>query len=87
MIALLYICKIMSLPEDTFGLQILSLPAFVCLCACTSECPCVNNELVSTITHHPFKLGSTNLEQRCKTPRLRSLLFWGLIDIDLDGQI
>ena len=32
-------------------------------------------ELVCTITHHPFKLGLPNLNQRCKIPWLRSLLF------------
>ena len=29
-------------------------------------------ELVRTITHHPFKLGSPNLDQRCIIPWLRS---------------
>ena len=32
-------------------------------------------ELVSAITCHLFKPGSPNLDQRCKTPWLRSLLF------------
>ena len=44
-------------------------------------------ELVRTITHHLFKLGSPNLYQRCKTPWMRSLVFWGAIDLDLQGQI
>ena len=30
--------------------------------------------------HHPFKLWSQHLDQRCKTPWLRSLLFWGMIN-------
>ena len=34
-------------------------------------------KFVHAITHHPFKLGPPNLDQRCKTPWLRSLLFWG----------
>ena len=34
-------------------------------------------KFVRTITHHPFKLGSPNLDHRCKRPWLRSLLFWG----------
>ena len=34
------------------------------------------------ITHHLFKLGPRNLDQRCKLPWLRSLLFWGLIELD-----
>ena len=34
-------------------------------------------ELVCTITHHPFKPGSPNLDQRCKTPWLRfAIVFW-----------
>ena len=41
-------------------------------------------ELVRTITHYPFKLGSSpNLEQRDKIAWLRSLLFWVAIDLDL----
>ena len=42
-------------------------------------------ELVREITHHPFKLGPPNLDQRCKTPWLRSLLFWGLIELDMSN--
>ena len=34
-------------------------------------------ELVPIILHHPFQLGSPNLEQRCKIHCLRSLLFVG----------
>ena len=40
--------------------------------------------------HHnstPFKLGSPNLDQMCKIHWLRSLSFWGAIDLDLQGQI
>ena len=61
----------------------------VIACVCGSVCPCVcsNHELVRTITHRPFKLGSPNLDQRCKTPWFGSLLFLGMIDLDLQGQI
>ena len=55
------------------------------LCVC--PCVCVNHLLVRTITHQPFKLASPNLGQRCKTPCLRCLLFGGVIDLDLQGQI
>ena len=58
----------------------------VCVCVCVSVL-CVNQLLVSTITQDPFKLGSPNLDQRCKTTWLRSLLFCGAIDLDLQGQI
>ena len=45
-------------------------------CVCVSVCVCVNHELVCTITHRSFKLGSPNLDQRCKAPWFRSLLFF-----------
>ena len=69
------------LPEASFGLRVLSLPVSVCVCVC------INHLLVRTITRHLFKLGSPNLVQRSKTPWLRCLLFWGAIDLDLQGQI
>ena len=51
-----------------------------CRCLRLSVCVCVrpgvNHELVRAITHHPFKLGSPNLNHQCKRPWLRSLLFW-----------
>ena len=37
--------------------------------------------------NHPFKLGLTNLDQKCKIPWLRSLLFCGAINRGLQGQI
>ena len=62
-----------------------------CRCLRLSVCvcvrPCVNHELVRAITCHPFKLESPNLDHKCKTPWLRSLLFLGLIDLELQGQI
>ena len=60
-----------------------------CRCLRLSVCPsvlsCVNHELVRAITHHPFKLGSPNLDHRCKRPWLRSILFKGVIDLDLQS--
>ena len=47
----------------------------------------IHFELVRTKTHHPFKVVSPNLDQMCKIPWLRSILFWGAIDLDLQGQI
>ena len=61
------------LPEASFGLRVLSLPASLCVC--------VNHLLVRAITRDLFKLGSPNLDQRCKRPRLRSLLFWGQLTL------
>ena len=57
------------------------------VCVCPSVCVSVNPELVCTINHHAFKLEPLNLDKRCKTTWLRSLLFWGAIDLDLQGQI
>ena len=54
-----------------------------CVCVCLS----VNHQLVRAITHQPFKLESPNLDQRWKRPWLRSLLFCGTIDLELQGQI
>ena len=47
------------------------------LCVCVSVCLCVNQLLVRAITRDPFKLGSPNLDQRCKRPWLRSLFILG----------
>ena len=59
----------------------------VCVCVCMCVCVSVNHQFVRTITCHPLKLQSPNLDQKCKTPWLRSLLFLGFIDLDLQGQI
>ena len=69
------------LPEASFCLRVLLLPA--CVCVRVS----VNHELVRVIIHQPFKLGSLHLDQRCKRPWLRALLFCGMIDHDLQGEI
>ena len=70
------------LPEASFGLRVLSLPASVR----PSVRPSVT-KFVRAITQYPFKLGLPNLNQRCLRPWLRSLLFCGTIDCDLQGQI
>ena len=43
------------------------------LCVCSSMC--VNHKLVCVICSRPLKLKSPNLDQKCKIPWLRSLLF------------
>ena len=58
----------------------------VVACVCPSVSPSVT-KFVRAITHQPFKQGSPNLDQRCKRPWLRSLLFCGMIDHDPRGQI
>ena len=57
--------------------------ACVCVCVCLS----VNHQLVRAVTHQRFKLEPPNLDQRCKRPWLRSLLFFGAIDRELQGHI
>ena len=67
-----------------FGLRVLSSSASVCPCVCV----CINHELVRTITHRPFKLWPPNWDQRWKKKTwFGSLLFLGMIDLDLQGQI
>ena len=71
-------------PVMAFGYcRCLRLSVCVCVCVCVS----VNHQFVRTITCHPLKLQSPNLDQKCKRPWLRSLLFLGFIDLDLQGQI
>ena len=56
----------------------------------TCVCPSVRlsvTKFVCAITHYMFKLGSLNLDQRCKRHWLISLLFSGTIGYDFQGQI
>ena len=66
------------LPQASFDLRVLSLSESVCV----SVRVCGNHLLV-----HPFNLGSPNLDHRCKRPWLRCLLFWKVIDLNLQGPI
>ena len=62
-----------------YGHRVLSLPASVCPSVCQLlACPRDNSRP---------KLGSPNLNHRCKRPWLRSLLFCGVIDLYFQGQI
>ena len=47
-----------------------------CLCLSVRLSACVDDELFHKWTCHPFKLGSPNLDRRCKTPWFKSLLFY-----------
>ena len=75
------------LPEASFHLLVLLVPASVCLsvhvsvCVYQSQaCPHDNSPLLQArITKFRVKMQ--------KTLVLRSLLFWGLIDPELQGQI
>ena len=77
-----------------FGLQVLSLPACVCVCVRVCVCVClsvcfrvsVHHKFVLAITQQPFQLGSPNLDQRWKRPRLRSPSPCRAIDHDFQGQ-
>ena len=66
-----------SLPQGYCHYLFLSVCVFVCVCVHISP------DIVCSITHHPFKLGSPNLDQRYKTPLLRPLLFWGQLTLIL----
>ena len=74
------------LPEASFGLRVLSLPARVCVCGVCVRVS-VNQGFVCTITPQQFKLGSQNFDQRAKRPWVRALLFCGMLDCHLQGQI
>ena len=50
---------------------------YVCVCVCVPLC--INHEFVRAITHHPFKLGSPNLDHTWQIPWLRPCCF-GVID-------
>ena len=64
------------------GIVVACVCVYVCVCFCVS----VNHEFVRAITNQPFKLGWPNLDQS-KRPWLRALLFCGMVDHDLQGQI
>ena len=52
----------------------------ICLCVhvCLSVCLCIDRKLVCMITHHPFKLGSPNINQRCiRTWFKVPIVLWG----------
>ena len=60
-------------------------PGIVVACVCPSVRRSVQpsvTKFVGAITRDLFKLGSPNLDQRCKRPWLRSLLYFGAIDLD-----
>ena len=62
-----------------------------CRCLRLSVCPSVRVCMCQSLAcprdnSGPFKLGSPNLKQRCKTPWLRFQMF-DAIDLDLQGQI
>ena len=73
------------LPEASFGLRVLSSPASVCLSVCPCVCVCVYQSLAcphgnsSGAQARITKFGSEMQNT------LRSLLFLGVIDLDLQG--
>ena len=72
--------KMADIFQTTFSIAFLPEACMAigyCRCLRLSVRPCVNHLLVRAITRDPFKLGSPNLNHRCKRPWLRSLLFWG----------
>ena len=59
---------VLIITRGPFGLRVLSLPVSVCVCVCLSVCQLL---LVRTITRHPFKLGSPNLNQKMQSILLK----------------
>ena len=53
----------------------------VCVSVRPSVCVCGKHLLVRAITQHPFKLGSPNLDNRCKIPWLISYCFGGWLTL------
>ena len=76
------ICRLVIFTRGQFWPSRIAI-ACVYVSNCVFVCVCINHFLVRTITHQPFKLESPNLEQRCKTPWLRSLLFlrWSTLNL------
>ena len=58
------------------GIVVACVCVCVCVCVCLSVCLCVNHLLVRAITRDPFKLGSPNLDRRCKRPWLGRCRAW-----------
>ena len=74
------------IPKASFGIRFLSLPASFSLSVCVylwvcrpPACACDDSLPIQT------RIKKSN--KRCKTPWLRSLLLWALIDLDPKGQI
>ena len=74
-------CPFYPRPVLAFGFR-----RCLCLSVCPCVCVCINHLLDRAITRDQFKVGSRNLDQRCKRTWLRSLWFCGAIDLDLQGQ-
>ena len=74
----------MFLPEARFDLVCV---CGVCVCVWRASVCASFTSLSARYTHHPFKLWWPNLGQVCKRPWLRSLLFCGAIDHDLQGKV
>ena len=72
------------LPEASFGLRVLSLPASVCVCVCLFVCQslvCPRNN------SGPVQAKITKLGPKMQKTLVKILIFCGLIDLDLQGQI
>ena len=74
------------LPEASFGLQVLSLPASVCLCV--SVCVCVRQP--RACPHHKssrVQAWTTKFWQKVQNNLVKIPIVLGAIDLDLQGQI
>ena len=66
--------QIGSYDKDHCSCHLLS--GLVNACVCVTVCVCINHLLVRAITRDQFKLGSPNLDQRCKRPQC--FVFFGV---------
>ena len=61
------------------------LCVYVCMCVCV--CSCVSQpELVRTMTHHPFKIGSPNLDQSSKYFKIH-IFVWNFVALTLTFKV
>ena len=81
----LYRSHIMKFSTIFYPNPVLALRYCRCLRLCLSVCVSITG-LSGMITLDPFKLGSPNLDQMCKTTWLRFLLFCDVISFDLKVQ-
>ena len=74
------------LPEASFGLRVLSSPASVCVCPCVCQSMC-QSLACPRDNSGPVQARIAKFRPKMQqTLFLRSLLFWGAIDLDLQGQ-
>ena len=76
------------LPEASFGLRVLSLPASVCVCVCLSVCPYVCQSLACPRDNSgPVQATIAKFGPKMQKTLVKVPIVLGAIDLDLQGQI